>query len=171
MANRTFNKVVLIDGIADQTDLTKLVSFDISGATTATTTDLGFSQTVNRTITFPDNDGEVILQNSEAPTITTVSSAIDVTKRNSFLNSSLSNPSVGLATLADSPFGVYEKTITYSTVTTDDEPIDITVTGVVDASGVTQTTIRLPNSGTSITLVWNGVLWLVQDIIGLVVLS
>ena len=40
--------------IEDATDNTKVVDFSLSGATTGTTTDLTFSQTANRTITFPD---------------------------------------------------------------------------------------------------------------------
>ena len=40
--------------IEDATDNTKVLDVSLSGATTGTTTDLTFSQTANRTITFPD---------------------------------------------------------------------------------------------------------------------
>lgn len=47
--------------IDDETDNTKRVTWDVSGATTSTTTDLAFAQTTNRTITFPDATGTVAL--------------------------------------------------------------------------------------------------------------
>lgn len=47
--------------VADFTDPTKQVTFDPSGATTSTATDLVFSQTANRTITFPDATGTIAL--------------------------------------------------------------------------------------------------------------
>lgn len=40
--------------IDDNTDNSKRVTWDVSGATTSTATDLVFAQTANRTITFPD---------------------------------------------------------------------------------------------------------------------
>lgn len=47
--------------IEDDTDATKQVTWDLSGATTGTLTDLIFSQTANRTITFPDSTGTLAL--------------------------------------------------------------------------------------------------------------
>lgn len=46
--------------IGDATDTTKQLKWSLSGATTATATTFSFSQTVNRTITFPDASDTVV---------------------------------------------------------------------------------------------------------------
>lgn len=50
--------------VFDNSDATKLVEFELAGATTATTTTLAVSQTVNRTITFPDTTDTLIARNT-----------------------------------------------------------------------------------------------------------
>lgn len=47
--------------IEDATDTSKKVTWDVSGATASTATDLVFAQTANRTITFPDIAGTIQL--------------------------------------------------------------------------------------------------------------
>lgn len=47
--------------IVDGTDTSKKVAFQASGSTTATTSTLIFAQTANRSITFPDADGTLLL--------------------------------------------------------------------------------------------------------------
>lgn len=42
--------------VGDPSDTSKAIDFDLSGSTTSTSTTLDFNQTVNRTITFPDQD-------------------------------------------------------------------------------------------------------------------
>jgi len=48
--------------LEDATDETKLVGVDLTGATTSTKTDLIFSQTANRNITYPDASGTLALE-------------------------------------------------------------------------------------------------------------
>lgn len=54
--------------IDDQTDNSKRVTWDVSGATTATATDLLFAQTANRSITFPDVTGTLLTELSQDTT-------------------------------------------------------------------------------------------------------
>lgn len=46
----------------DNTDETKILTFDLSGATTGTGTEFAFTQSTNRVITFPDATGTVELE-------------------------------------------------------------------------------------------------------------
>jgi hypothetical protein len=50
--------------LSDTTDSTKKLTFQLSGATTNTTTTLQFNQTANRTISFPDSTDTVCTLNS-----------------------------------------------------------------------------------------------------------
>ena len=62
-----FNLFGILKGlvIEDPTDRTKQVTIQVSpSATTNTSTNITFSQTANRTITFPDADGSVVTPNS-----------------------------------------------------------------------------------------------------------
>ena len=82
---RTFESIGAIS------DPTKEIKFDIAGASSSTSTTLDFNQTVNRTISFNDDDGVVLLNHSENKTLTAASSALTVNKRTSFLTSNVSN--------------------------------------------------------------------------------
>jgi len=59
--NDVGTNTVLFGDSFDTEDFTKQVGFDIAGATTATKTTLDFNQTVNRTITFPNATGNVVV--------------------------------------------------------------------------------------------------------------
>lgn len=50
--------------VQDDSDATKQVKFDISGATTSTATTLDFNQTTNKTLTFPDITDTVVTKTS-----------------------------------------------------------------------------------------------------------
>lgn len=56
-----------LPSITDTSDTTKKVGFTLSGATTATQTTLIFSQTADRSITFPNLTGTLALNSGPAP--------------------------------------------------------------------------------------------------------
>ena len=66
LTNKTLGASTILSTteIGDNVDNTKQVAFDISEATTGTTTTLDFNQTGNQTISFPDASGTMALQPS-----------------------------------------------------------------------------------------------------------
>lgn len=147
--------------VADGTDPTKLVSFEVSGATTGTATTIAASQTAARTITLPDATCTLVGKDT-TDTFTNKSGNISQwTNDSGYITATLTQEQVEdyagamVANVTGTHTGI---TITYQDATGDMDFVvsDLTVAGDTGSTGMTPGDTLTISGGTNCTSAMSG---------------